>query len=106
MKDDIFDVIISVLLMFVTGFVIVGTIVMCYSAVQQDKRYIEELPAKREYLMTHPEIVGTNEVGEVIKRYTILLNYEKHYVYELGGTKTTIVPKPKGQMDVIVEKTN
>jgi hypothetical protein len=78
---------------------------MFFKAIENDNQREAARPAQRLYLMTHPEIIGTNEVGEVIKRYTILQGYGAHYIYELGETKTTIIPKVKGQIDVIVEKT-
>jgi hypothetical protein len=77
---------------------------LIYKDIHDDIVRRAELPAKRLYLMTHPDIIGTNENGEVVKRYTILQEHGKHYIYELSGTKTTIIPKVKGQMDVIVEK--
>lgn len=45
------------------------------------------------YNIQHPEIVGTNEVGQVIKRYWIKMLFENgdtqfHYIYACGNVIT------------------
>lgn len=57
------------------------------------------------YNMAHPEIVGTNEVGEVIKRYSVRYGlYHWHFIYEVGNTKTSNTPFGKNGLEVIAEK--
>ena len=71
-----------------------------YAAVEK-----EQISIKTSYNLTHPEIVGTNESGEAIKRYTIPVNGGRwHYVYEVGGTKTSNVDLGKFGVDVVAEK--
>lgn len=67
--------------------------------------YQSELESNRlnqlSYNLQHPTIVGTNEVGETIKRYVIPMDgYNYQYVYEVGDTKTVNTPKNKGRLDV------
>lgn len=63
------------------------------------ERYNNELTNN----LAHPQILGTNEVGETIKRYVIPMDgmgWNYQYVYEVGDTKTVNTPKNKGRLDV------
>ena|ERR1041385_8287109 len=99
-----------IVLLSLAVFGLLGITVIClpsWSQKEQEKRILEirERNAKN---IVSPTIIGTNELGEVIKRYVIEPeNYGGyHYIYEIGNTKTTNIPLPKGRMNVNVEKTN
>lgn len=69
------------------------------------KSVAEQLSKEKSYNLTHPEIVGTNENGEIVKRYIIPINeWSSHYVYEIGDTKTVNNNLGKAGLQVIVEK--
>ena len=69
------------------------------------KEVSERISKQLSYNIVHPYIVGTNENGEIIKRYVIPIDdYHCHYVYEVGGTKTTNNDLGKAGLEVIVEK--
>lgn len=69
------------------------------------KEVAERVEKQKSYNLTHPLIVGTNENGEIIKRYDIPINqWTFHYVYEVGNTKTVNNDLGKFGMQVTVEK--
>lgn len=47
------------------------------------------------YSFQHPEIVGTNENGEVVKRYHDYTTYYGATIYEIGKTKTESIHRGK-----------
>ncbi len=57
--------------------------------------------------ISHPSIIGTNEMGFTIKRYYIYFpygdSYSAHTIYEIGNTKTTIISHGKFGTEVNVE---
>jgi len=97
------------------GFIISGVGIACLlisgvktlnrDTADYEAKTAELLERKKAYNLTHPEIVGTNEIGEVIKCYTIPIDqWNNHYVYEIGTTKTMNVSFGKGGLEVVVEK--
>jgi hypothetical protein len=45
--------------------------------------------------LQHPVIIGTNELGQVVKRYKIEAEYKTHYLYQVGDTKTVNIERAK-----------
>lgn len=72
------------------------------SADEYRKRMDDQVHSNLTYNIVHPEIVGTNENGEVIKRY-YMPDYG-HWVYEIGDTKTSNRNLGKAGLQVTVEK--
>ena len=77
---------------------IAAIIMLVIHCVKRDKekaaQYIIDSQNDTVYSLQHPEIVGTNELGEVIKRYHIY-GYGGATIYEVGKTKTEIINRGK-----------
>lgn len=72
------------------------------SNTRYEKEQAFELETNTTYHLSHPVIIGTNENGEVIKRYFVP-GYG-HFIYEIGETKTSNRDLGKFGMQVTVEK--
>lgn len=73
---------------------------------EQERQQVINNQSNTVYSFQHPEIVGTNENGEVVKRYYDYTTYRGATIYEIGKTKTTVISHGKfgTTTDVSVEQ--
>jgi hypothetical protein len=94
---------------FGVGLIIV-LICLCYGIVTSNgieaAQHVINDRSNTVYSLQHPEIVGTNENGEVVKRYHDYTTPYGSTIYEIGKTKTAVTNRGKfgTTTDVSVEE--
>lgn len=73
----------------------------CRSEDEDQRQWVINAQSNTVYSLQHPVIVGTNELGEVVKQYTV--EFPRYAtIYEVGKTKTEVTHYSKGRTETKV----